>query len=77
MAGVWQYGKASWSPVTSSVFRLKARIGAESNKERRLNNTKSGLHNLLWEMEGAKPRKDEHAPLFECFSETEDPDILR
>ena len=28
-------------------------------------------------MEGAKPRKDEHVPLFECFAETEDPDILR
>ena len=45
--------------------------------ERRLNNTNSGLHNLLWEMEGAKPRKDEHVPLFECFAETEDTDILR
>ena len=28
-------------------------------------------------MEGAKPRKDEHVPLFECFPETEDPDVLR
>ena len=28
-------------------------------------------------MEGAKPRKDEHVPLFECFAETEDPDILQ
>ena len=25
-------------------------------------------------MEGAKPRKDERVPLFECFAETEDPD---
>ena len=27
-------------------------------------------------MEGAKPREDD-VPLFECFAETEDPDILR
>ena len=36
----------------------------------------SGLDNLLWEMEGAKPRKGEHVPLFECFAETEDPDVI-
>ena len=28
-------------------------------------------------MEGAKQRKDEHIQLYECFAETEDPDILR
>ena len=27
-------------------------------------------------MEGGKPRENEHVAFFECFSETEDPDIM-
>ena len=59
------------------LFVWKVELEQKVTRERRLNNTNSGLHNLLWEMEGAKPRKDEHVPRFEHFAETEDPDILR
>ena len=32
MAGVWQYGRGPWSPVTSSAVRLKATFEPECNK---------------------------------------------
>ena len=35
------------------------------------------MDNFLWEMEGGKPREHEHVPFIECFSETEDPDIMK
>ena len=34
------------------------------------------MDNLVWEMEGDKPREHEGVPFFECFSEKEDPDIM-
>ena len=59
MAGVWQYGHAPRSPVTSihllSVWKLD--LDQKATRERGLINTNSGLHNLLWEMEGGKPSK--------------------
>ena len=33
------------------------------------------MDNLLWKMEGDKPREHEHASPFECFAVTEDPDL--
>ena len=61
-----------WSPLTSFALCMKAIFSPEINNRRRLNNTNSALGNLLWEMEGRKPGI--HAPLFECFAETKDPD---
>ena len=47
-------------------FRSKSYIWTRKQQGKwRLNNTNSGLDNLPREMEGTKPRKDKHVPLFE------------